>query len=187
MVARRPASASLPSVERERFWTLPNVVSLSRLGLAVVFVLTSSVPWRLALVGVASTTDYLDGWLARRRGGPSRWGNLIDPISDRAFALAAITALAVEDLVSPIEALVFLSRDLATGLGFLAAQRIPVLKGVRFVARFPGKVVTVVQFLVLVGAIAAPRRVDALVLVLAAVSAVAIADYTWALWSARKR
>jgi phosphatidylglycerophosphate synthase len=174
-------------VERERFWTLPNAVSLSRLGLAVVFVLTPSVTWRLGLVGVASTTDYLDGWLARRRGGPSRWGNLIDPISDRAFALSAIATLTVEGIVNPLEAFVFLSRDLATGLGFLAAQRVPVLKGVRFVARAPGKVVTVVQFLVLVVAIAAPRRLTALVVVLAVVSVIAIVDYTGALWSARKR
>jgi CDP-diacylglycerol---glycerol-3-phosphate 3-phosphatidyltransferase len=177
----------LRCVERERLWTLPNVVSLSRLGLAVLFVMTQSVAWRLALVGIASSTDYIDGWLARRRGGPSRWGNLIDPISDRAFALAAIATLTVEDFVSPLEAFVFLSRDLATGLGFLAAQRMTALKGVRFVARFPGKVVTVVQFLVLVIAIAAPKRLTALVVVLAVVSAIAIVDYTWALWSARKR
>lgn len=177
----------MPPVERERFWTLPNVVSLSRLGLAAVFILTPDVPWRLGLVGVASTTDYLDGWLARRRGGPSRWGNLIDPISDRAFALSAIATLMVEGVVSPLEAFVFLSRDLATGFGFLAAQRVQVLKGVRFVARVPGKVVTVVQFLVLVIAIAAPRRLTVLVMVLAVVSLVAIVDYTRALWRARTR
>ena len=51
--------------------------------------------------------------------------------------------------------------------------------------RSPGKVVTVLQSLALVVAIAAPRRVTALIVVLAAVSVFAIADYALALWKAR--
>lgn len=175
------------NAERERLWTLPNIVSMSRFGLAVAFIVVSDVTWRLALVGVASTTDYLDGWLARRRGAASRWGALIDPVSDRAFAVTSIGTLACEGVVNPLETFVFLSRDLATALGFLAARRIRALRGVTFVARFPGKVVTVLQFLVLVVAIAAPRRVSALVAVLAVASLVAIVDYTRALWGARHR
>jgi cardiolipin synthase len=172
-------------VNNERFWTLPNAVSLSRLGLAVAFVLMGDVAWRLALVGVASTTDYLDGWLARRRGGFSRWGALIDPGTDRAFAGVAVATLAWEGVLSAFDVAVFLSRDLVTAVAFLGARRVKALKGFTFVARFPGKVVTVLQFLALVVAIAAPRRVTALIVVLAVTSAVAIGDYGWALWKAR--
>jgi phosphatidylglycerophosphate synthase len=160
---------------------------MSRLGLAAAFALTGSVTWRLALVGIASSTDYLDGWLARRRGGASRWGNLIDPISDRAFAVTAIVALALEHIVSPLEVGVFLSRDLATMLGFALARGVRALRGITFAARMPGKVVTVLQFLVLVGVIAQPRHVMALMLVLAAASGVAVVDYGWALWTAAAR
>lgn len=172
-------------MERERLWTLPNVVSLSRVGLAAAFALTDSVVWRLGLVGVASTSDVLDGWLARRRAGPSRWGNLIDPVSDRAFAVTAVCTLIGEQLMSPLQAFVFLSRDLATLSGFGAVRILPGLRarlrGVRFVARFPGKIVTVLQFLALVAFIAAPQHVTVLMIVLGVASLVAIADYTWAL------
>jgi cardiolipin synthase len=177
----------LAPVKRERLWTLPNIVSLSRLGLAVVFVLVMDVAWRLALVGIAASTDYLDGWIARRRGGFSRWGALIDPISDRAFAVTAVATLAFEETLTVAQVIVILLRDIATGVGFIVARFIPALRGVTFVARFPGKVVTVLQFLALVVAIAAPRRVSPLITVLAVASTVAILDYARALWRARLR
>ncbi len=161
------------------------MVSLSRLGLAIAFVAMDDVAWRLALVAVASTTDYLDGWLARRRGGFSRWGALIDPATDRAFAVVAVSTLAWEGVLHVVDVAVFLSRDLATAVAFLGARYVRSLREVTFVARFPGKVVTVLQFLALVVAISAPRRVTALIVVLAVASAFAIGDYGRALWKAR--
>lgn len=160
---------------------------MSRAGLAVAFALVDDVAWRLALVGIASTTDYLDGWLARRRGAFSRWGALIDPLTDRAFATIAVATLAWEGVFSVGEAGVFLSRDLVTAVGLLVARLAPSFRSFTFVARFPGKVVTVLQFLVLVVAIAAPRRVPTLLYVLGAASAVAIGDYAWAMWRGRTR
>jgi phosphatidylglycerophosphate synthase len=174
-------------VQQERFWTLPNCVSLSRLGLAVAFVLAGDVAWRLALVGVATTTDYLDGWLARRRGGFSRLGALLDAGTDRAFSVVAVATLAFEGVLSSFDVFVFLSRDLATAAAFIAARRVKSFRGVTFVARFPGKVVTVLQLLALAIAIAAPRHVDTLIMVLAVASVVAIMDYALALWRARIR
>jgi phosphatidylglycerophosphate synthase len=175
----------LSGVKRERIWTLPNIVSLSRLGLAAAFVVLDDVAARLALVGVASTSDYLDGWLARRRGAFSRWGALIDPVSDRAFAITAVATLAWDGALSALQVAVFLSRDLATTIGLFIVRRMRSLKGVAFAARFPGKLVTVLQFLALVVAIAAPRRVAPLIAVLAVASVIAIADYTRAAWRAR--
>jgi phosphatidylglycerophosphate synthase len=74
-------------------WTLPNAVSMSRVVLAAWFVVASGAAERLALLGAASASDLLDGWLARRHNAVSRWGALIDPIADRIFALAAISSL----------------------------------------------------------------------------------------------
>ena len=76
-------------------WTLPNVVSLSRVVLAAGFLATVGTPERAMLIGVASFTDFLDGWLARRRNAVSRWGALLDPMADRVFVLCAVTTLAV--------------------------------------------------------------------------------------------
>jgi cardiolipin synthase len=179
--------ALVQGTERERLWTLPNIVSLSRLGLAAAFVVMPDVAWRLGLVGVASTTDYLDGWLARRRGGFSRWGAIIDPVSDRAFVVTSVVALWFEGVLGTIAVGIFISRDVATAVGFAVARYAHAFRAAVVKARVPGKVVTVLQFLALVVAIAAPRRVTALIAVLAVASAIAMIDYTRTLWSARAR
>ncbi|GAB3246581.1 CDP-alcohol phosphatidyltransferase family protein [Alteromonas gracilis] len=84
-------------------WTVPNIVSMGRLlgvplflwlvlgpqadGLAVLV---------LMLMGI---TDWLDGYLARRLGQFSRLGELLDPVVDRLFILAAVVGLAVRDVI----------------------------------------------------------------------------------------
>ena len=67
---------------------LPNVISLSRIVLAVAFVAMPDPRARVTLIVLAAISDFLDGWLARHSGSASRWGALIDPIADRAFASA---------------------------------------------------------------------------------------------------
>jgi cardiolipin synthase len=174
-------------VTRDPLWTLPNVVSLSRLGLAAGFVFVEEVPWRLALVGVATTSDYVDGWLARRRQMFSRLGALIDAGTDRAFVVTAVATLAWEGALDSLDVAVFLSRDLATAVAFIVSRYVPSLRQVTFVARFPGKVLTVLQLLALTVAIAAPRRISPLIVLLAIASVVAIADYARAWWGSRAR
>jgi phosphatidylglycerophosphate synthase len=93
-------------VTTERFWTLANTVSLSRVGLAGLFVIMPSASWRLALLATAGITDIADGWIARRRGGGSRWGALIDPVADRAFAIIAVGALAWDGVFTPLVTIV---------------------------------------------------------------------------------
>ena len=68
------ASPTTPAstVPQAAFWTLPNAVSLSRVVLAAAFPLTTSAAARVALVAVASLSDFLDGWLARRSSVVSR-------------------------------------------------------------------------------------------------------------------
>src|ERR1035437_8891418 len=70
-------------MERETLATLPNLISLSRLGLAAAFVVLKGTNARLLVIAAAGATDFLDGYLARRGGSASKWGALIDPIADR--------------------------------------------------------------------------------------------------------
>ena len=62
----------LSPMPRERLATLPNALSLSRIVLAVVFALAGSTMVRVVMLAVASASDWLDGWLARRGGTASR-------------------------------------------------------------------------------------------------------------------
>ena len=45
------------------------------------------------LFGVASLTDYLDGWIARRRGLVTSFGQLMDPLADKVLMSAAFIVL----------------------------------------------------------------------------------------------
>jgi phosphatidylglycerophosphate synthase len=65
-----------------------------------------------ALVAVASVTDFLDGWLARRQHATTRLGALIDPIADRVFVFTAVCAFLVEGAISTASYFTLLSRDI---------------------------------------------------------------------------
>src|SRR5919108_1755841 len=95
---------------RPQLGDLPNVLSLSRLLLAVGFVAADGAMARVGLVGAAGLSDVLDGWLARRLNVATRWGALLDPIADRVFVLAATLSLVASDALSAPAALVLLAR-----------------------------------------------------------------------------
>jgi phosphatidylglycerophosphate synthase len=172
-------------MSRERLVTLPNAVSMSRLLLAAVFVAVRDPVVRFALLLVATGTDFLDGWLARRQPVISRSGALIDPIADRFFVFTALCVYLVEGAISTAAYFTLLSRDIATLIGFLVARSVPWLRAVVFRARWLGKVVTALQLLTLMVVIVAPSVVPLLVLVVGAASAASIADYTLTLWRER--
>ena len=52
--------------------------------------------WATGLFCVAMATDWLDGWIARRRGMTSPLGSLLDPIADKVLVLAVLVML-IED------------------------------------------------------------------------------------------
>jgi CDP-diacylglycerol---glycerol-3-phosphate 3-phosphatidyltransferase len=172
-------------MSRERLVTLPNAVSMSRLLLAAIFVAVREPVVRFALLLIASATDFLDGWLARRRHATTRSGALIDPIADRLFVFTAVCAYLVEGAITTGAYFTLLSRDIATFIGFLVARSVPWLRAVVFRARWLGKLVTALQLLTLMIVIVAPTFVPSLVLVVGAASAASIADYTLTLWRER--
>lgn len=165
--------------------TLPNAVSMSRLVLAAAFVGMREPTARVGLLVVASATDFLDGWLARRRRATTKSGALIDPIADRFFVFAALCAYLLEGAISTAAYFTLLSRDIATAIGFLVARSVPWLRAVAFRARMLGKVVTGLQLITLVAVIVLPAVVPSLVILVGAASAASIADYTLMLWRER--
>lgn len=78
-----------------------DLLTLARLGLAVVLPYAI---WRGGVVPallwmVAAVSDYLDGPLARRAGGPTRHGQLLDNVADIAFVLSGLATAAILGLV----------------------------------------------------------------------------------------
>jgi len=162
---------------------VPNLLSLSRLLLAVLFIPAGSAG-RVALICIAGATDFLDGWLARRTNTATRWGAIVDPIADRLFVLVAIVVYVLNGELSIVQMLLLLPRDIATALAFLVARAVPSLRAVEFKARFPGKIVTVFQLLTLLALVIGVRPLTPFIVTVALTSALAIADYAHSIWRA---
>lgn len=174
-------------MKRGALFTLPNTISLSRVVLALAFVLVSE-PWdRIALIVVAGFTDLIDGWVARRGKTESTAGALLDPIADRIFVLVAISTYLIEGQLTTGQYFIFLTRDLATAVGFVVSKIIPALRPAVFRARLLGKIVTVVQLITLVAIIVVPELTRVLVMTIGIISVASIVDYTIALWRGRAR
>ena len=179
-----PNFPSVPATSR--FLTLPNLLSFARLPLAIAFVVVGSTGVRVAILIAASLTDLLDGWLARRMG-TTRLGALLDPIADKTFVLLAVSTLLFSGGLSIRDFLVVLSRDIATAIGFCVAYLLPGLDPAEFRARWPGKLVTVLQLASLFALLVRPEVFSMILPLLAAASAWTIADYTIALHRSRVR
>ncbi len=166
--------------------TLANAVSLSRLVLAIAFVAVGGTAERLAIILVAALSDFADGWLARRRNDASPLGAIIDPAADRAFVLVVVGTLLAEGALTWTQTLVLMARDVVTTIGIVAVRTVGRLRSMRLEARFSGKVVTALQFLTLVAAIAAPGAIPWLLSLVALAGVVSIVDYSAAAWRAGK-
>lgn len=131
-----PIAANKVSIKSDSGTTLnlPNALTLSRIFIIpflVVVLLTKfpsdwvGVPQQLlglALFVGASITDWLDGYIARKRGQVSTLGILLDPIADKLLISAALVTL-VENRLAPAWAIVIiLGREFAvSGLRSIAA------------------------------------------------------------------
>jgi cardiolipin synthase len=174
-------------MKRGALFTLPNSISLSRLILALAFVLIDGKWERTILILAAGATDFLDGWLARMGNTSSVAGALIDPFADRVFVLAAVSAYLISGLISTPQYFIFLSRDIATAIGFVVARFIPGLGASAFQARLLGKTVTILQLVALVAVLHFDKAIWPLIAVIGGLSALSIVDYTLALSRARER
>ena len=181
------ADIALACMTRRAWLNLPNTISLSRVVLALAFVLVSGPRDRIALIAVAGFTDFIDGWLARHKKSESNAGALLDPIADRLFVFVAISTYLVEGQLTTGQYFIFLTRDLATAVGFVVAKIIPTLRPAVFRARMLGKIVTVLQLVTLVAIVALPELTDLLIMTIGVVSLASIVDYTIALWRGRAR
>jgi cardiolipin synthase len=168
-----------PALLRRRVQlALLHTLSLSRLPLAVAFLVSSDTMVRAGLIVLSGLTDVLDGWIARHARLTTRLGALIDPVADRGFAVTAIAALLLDGLLTPLQVAVLLLRDVATALGFVVARLVPALRRVEFKARMLGKATTGVQTVTLLAALLMPALVPPLAAMAGVLAIAAVVDYT---------
>ncbi len=116
---------------------LPNTITVGRIFLVplLVVVLLTKFEGRLilgvrkelvgaAIFGLASLTDWLDGYLARRRQQVTTLGQFMDPLADKLLITAALVSLVQMDLAQSWIVVVILGREIAvTVLRSMAQSR----------------------------------------------------------------
>ncbi len=124
-------------------WTIPNVLSALRIALIPVFVVLivddDTTFSGILLFAVVASTDWVDGFVARRLGQVSELGKILDPTADRLAIAAGLIALSVRGAFPWWAALLILARDVVVlSVGVVALLR----RRVRLEVRPIGKVAT---------------------------------------------
>jgi len=102
-------------------WTLSNQITLSRLVLIPIFVTMFYIPgnwgyWCSAIVFfLAALTDWLDGYLARKRGEITAFGRFLDPVADKLLVATALVLLVEDGRAAGLLAVVIIGREIAIG------------------------------------------------------------------------
>lgn len=129
---------------RRRLWWLswPNSLTLLRVALVPVIAALLIADtggdrwWAFAVFVFAALTDTIDGWLARRYQGVTRWGQLADPIADKILIIGslgilawlgelpwwAVVVIVVREVAVTLQRVLLVRRDVvmpASGLGKL--------------------------------------------------------------------
>ena len=141
---------------------LPNALTVGRIFLVplLVVVLLTKFEGRLifgvrkelvgaAIFGIASLTDFLDGYLARRRKQITTLGQLMDPLADKLLITAALLSLVQLDLAPAWMAVVIIGREFAVTI----LRGIAHGKGIVIAASPLGKVKMVAEVVAILGLI----------------------------------
>lgn len=138
---------------------LPNKLTMMRVVLVPVFMIFAAVSHYgtadfhaayMLIAGVifaiASITDFLDGYLARKNHLVTDFGKFMDPLADKCLTTAAFIYMVTDHVCSPVVLAVILFREFAVaGVRMLAAET-----GTVIAANMWGKVKTVLQMLTII-------------------------------------
>lgn len=153
----------------------PDLLTSLRIPLAAAFLLAESAGVRLAILAVTALSDFVDGIWARRLGG-SRIGAVLDPICDKLFMAVAFVVVLQSKLLTPVEIIGVVLRDLVAGVAFFGTVILG--RPTTLPARAGGKAVTVCQLLTLLAFLAGSDLLRPLAWATAAISVYAVADYS---------
>ncbi|MGE4264197.1 MAG: CDP-alcohol phosphatidyltransferase family protein [Desulfovibrio sp.] len=121
---------------RENNWTIPNMLTVSRIMLTPGFVMAFvgqrfDLAW--ILFAIAGFTDALDGTLARLLKQRSSFGAMLDPLADKILLVTSFICLALQDWIPGWLSILVVSRDIfiVGGLALLHYSGVDVKRGIR--------------------------------------------------------
>ena len=144
---------------------LPNKLTVLRIFMIPVFMIFVLVPMPLGewdilgttlpvtqfiaavIFAVASMTDWLDGYLARRDNLVTNFGKFADPLADKMLVMTALILLVQKGMAPGWVVAIIVCRELAvTGLRLILSEQ----DGEVLAAAWPGKVKTATQMVAIV-------------------------------------
>lgn len=127
-------------------FSLPNLITLARLcavPLAFWLIVDRALAAAFGLFVAAGASDAIDGWLARRSGGASRLGAMLDPVADKALLVTMYVTLAAVGVLPGWLATLVVFRDLVIVGGVLVLGLLGQAVAIR--PLFVSKINTVLQ------------------------------------------
>ncbi|OCL05761.1 hypothetical protein AOQ84DRAFT_379273 [Glonium stellatum] len=113
---RANIASKLSALPHENIYTLPNILTFSRLLAAPAIgylVFQNQHAWAVGLFAYAGITDLVDGWIARKWNQQTVVGSVIDPMADKTLMTILVGCLAVNGtLPLPLATLIF-GRDIS--------------------------------------------------------------------------
>ncbi|KAI1638819.1 hypothetical protein F4809DRAFT_598139 [Biscogniauxia mediterranea] len=110
---------SLTTVAHENIYTVPNLLTFSRLAVAPFIgyaILHDAHTWALGLFAYAGVSDLLDGWIARRWKLQTVVGSVVDPMADKTLMTVLTVCLATQGALPVWLAAIILGRDVGLGI-----------------------------------------------------------------------
>ncbi|MFK7988663.1 MAG: CDP-diacylglycerol--glycerol-3-phosphate 3-phosphatidyltransferase [Sandaracinaceae bacterium] len=136
---------------REDAINLPNLLTFARIIMIPVLLwlvsygTPSSGFWAALVYGATAVTDFLDGWLARRRGLVSVLGKFLDPLADKLLVMALLVFLVHLGHVPAWAVILLVGRELS----ITSLRAIAMSEGVVVAAGQGGKDKTALQMVAL--------------------------------------
>ncbi len=125
-------------------WTLSNALSALRMLLVIPAAFTLSSGMRVETIGIfilATITDILDGYLARRLNEVSDLGKILDPLADKIFIGVVVAVMLMEGMLPLWFVALVIGRDLAIFAGGIMIER---KTGVVLPSNYPGKIAVLI-------------------------------------------
>ena len=128
---------------------LPNKLTLIRIALVPVCLIFLALGWDIAaaaLFAIASVTDFVDGYLARRDNLVTNFGKFADPIADKILTMTMMILMAAKGYLPVWLPIIVAIRELAVdGLRLIAVEQ-----GKVVAAGMSGKVKTALQMVTII-------------------------------------
>ncbi len=104
---------------REDAVNLPNLLTMLRIVLipAALYLIVEATPrasfWAAMVYAVSAITDFLDGWIARRRGLVSVLGKFLDPLADKLLVTSVLIVMVAMHRVPAWAVIIIIARELS--------------------------------------------------------------------------